>query len=54
MSLSARIAVLLFFFSLCAGGAILASMDRVKGRPENSHATPVINQEPRERIWLQV
>ncbi len=54
MSLSTRIALLLFFFSLCVGGAILAPQQGAKIEPQKMNAIPVKNHEPFRRIWIQV
>ena len=54
MSFIARIALLLFFFSLCVGGAILASQQATKIVPQKMNAIPVKNHEPFRRIWIQV
>jgi len=54
MSFIARITLLLFFFSLCVGGAILASQQGTRIVPKKMNAIPVKNHEPFRRIWIQV
>jgi hypothetical protein len=54
MSFIARISLLLFFFSLCVGGAVLAPQQSTKIEPQKMNPTPIKNHEPFQRIWIQV
>jgi len=52
MSLSTRITLLLFFFSLCLGGAILAPEKDLKTDPPKTKLVPVKNPNALRHIWL--
>jgi hypothetical protein len=54
MKRSTRVALLLFFFSLCVGGAILTTMDHAERPAKHVTPTRVLNREPHHRIWLRV
>jgi len=54
MSFIVRITLLLFFFSLCVGGAILAPQQGTKIELQKMNVIPVKNHEPFRRIWIQV
>jgi hypothetical protein len=53
MTFSTRIALLLCFFSLCAGGTILVSMDRAKKPVRHAEPTRVMNRAVRRNFWLR-
>jgi hypothetical protein len=54
MSFIARITLLLFFFSLCVGGAILSLNQNANANQPETRVIPVNNPKSHRQIWLWV
>jgi hypothetical protein len=53
MTLTAKMAIVLFCFALCGAGTFIASTAREESKqPQKLNATPVKNHEIARRVWI--
>jgi hypothetical protein len=52
MKLSTRIAVLLFCFSLCVGGAMLSVKESARDNRPKTEIVPINNRQPQRAVWI--
>jgi hypothetical protein len=54
MKATTKIFIIAFCISLCGGGILFSSRERVKESAPKSQIAPVINRRPQRGIWLRV